>query len=119
MRISDWSSDVCSSDLLPIGKTEDHDDAEHTRAELLTERTRDAVQSLQTVRTRWHWLLNNLDMPLAQGLQPLLTLGLQDLETTLSERLAQQPDATVFDIVQDHTIRISWKTEVRSQMERF
>ncbi|NYT84215.1 DUF3683 domain-containing protein [Pollutimonas harenae] len=104
---------------LPIGKTEDHDDAEHTREEILAERTHDAALCLQAVRTRWHWLLNNLDMPLAQGLQALSSLGLQDLETALSERLAQQPEATIFDVVQDHTIRISWKTEVRSQMERY
>src|SRR3546814_13592047 len=58
-------------------------------------------------------------MPLAQGQQPLQTLVLQGLEATLSECLAKQPDSTVFDIVQDHTIRISWKTEVRSQLERF
>ncbi|MGB6104869.1 MAG: FAD/FMN-binding oxidoreductase [Pusillimonas sp.] len=104
---------------LPVGKIEDHDDAEHTREEILAERTRDAVQCLQAVRARWLWLLDNLDTPLVQGLQPLHALGLHELETVLAERLAQQPDATVFDIVQDHTIRISWKTEVRSQMERY
>src|SRR5690606_17886812 len=81
--------------------------------------THDAQLCLQAVRARWFWLLNNLDMPLQQALQTLLTLGLQDLEPALNERLAQQPDATVFDLVQDHTLRISWKTEVRSQMERY
>ncbi|MDS1139264.1 FAD/FMN-binding oxidoreductase [Pusillimonas sp. SM2304] len=104
---------------LPIGKIEDHDDAEHTREEILAERKHDAVQCLQAVGARWRWLLENLDMPLSQGLQALLGLGLQELEPMLSERLAQQPDATIFDIVQDHTLRISWKTEVRSQMERY
>ncbi|NYT58031.1 FAD/FMN-binding oxidoreductase [Alcaligenaceae bacterium] len=104
---------------LPIGKSEDHDDAEHTREEILAVRTHDAQLCLQAVRARWFWLLNNLDMPLQQALQTLLTLGLQDLEPALNERLAQQPDATVFDLVQDHTLRISWKTEVRSQMERY
>src|SRR5690606_19756474 len=104
---------------LPIGKTEDHDDAEHTREEILAERTRDALLSLQAVRTRWDWLLNHLDTPLSQGLQPLLSMGLQALEPELAGRLAQQPDASIFDVVQDHTIRISWKTEVRSQMERY
>ncbi|MCC2597564.1 FAD/FMN-binding oxidoreductase [Pusillimonas sp. MFBS29] len=104
---------------LPIGKSEDHDDAEHTREEILAERTHDAVLCLQAVRARWSWLLNNLDMPLQQALQPLLNLGLHDLEPVLNERLAQQPDATVFDLVQDHTLRVSWKTEVRTPMERY
>src|SRR5690606_143578 len=85
---------------LPVGKSEDHDDAEHTREEILAERTRDAVQWLQAVRTRWLWLLDNLDAPLGLSLRPLLALGLQDLEAALAERLARQPDATVFDIVQ-------------------
>src|SRR5690606_10917778 len=104
---------------LPIGKSEDHDDAEHTREEILAERTHDAQLCLQAERARWAWLLNNLDLPVQQALQPLLSLGLQDLEPALNERLAQQPDATVFDLVQDHTLRVSWKTEVRSQMERY
>src|SRR5690606_9679050 len=48
---------------LPIGKTEDHDDAEHTREEILTERTRDAMQCLRTVRTRLPSRLSHLDTP--------------------------------------------------------
>ena len=104
---------------LPIGKIEDHDDAEHTREEVLAARTHDAVECLQAVRRRWSWLLNNLDQPLAQSLDQLEALGLGHAIADLKARLARQPDATVFDVVQDHTLRISWKTEVRAQMERY
>jgi len=104
---------------LPIGKIQDHDDAEHTREEILAERRRDAIQCLQAVRRRWSWLLGNLDQPLAQSLDQIEALGLHDFLAPLQERLARQPGATVFDIVQDHTLRISWKTEVRAQMERY
>src|SRR5690606_25949819 len=104
---------------LPIGKIEDHDDAEHTREEILAERTQDALQCLRTVRQRWTWLLENLDRPLAQSIDTLRELGLDEQAPALTQRLAQQADATVFDLVQDHTLRISWKTEVRALMERY
>jgi FAD/FMN-containing dehydrogenase/Fe-S oxidoreductase len=104
---------------LPIGKTVDHDDAEHTREEILAGRTRDALQSVAVVRERWNWLLENLDLPLAQHIETLCRLGLQHLRPILEERLREQPGATIFDLVQDHTLRISWKTEVRALMERY
>ncbi len=104
---------------LPIGKIEDHDDAEHTREEVLAERTRDALQCLRAVRQRWTWLLDNLDRPLAQSVDTLRELGLDEQAPALTQRLALQADATVFDLVQDHTLRVSWKTEVRAPMERY
>src|SRR5690606_28179977 len=103
---------------LPLGKVEHHDDVEHTREEILARRTDDAIAALRGVRERWGWLLNNLDAPLSQSIETLDRLGLGELADTLRQRLVEQPDATVFDVVQDHTIRISWKTEVRSLMER-
>ena len=44
-------------------------------------------------------------------------LGLGELMPVLRDRLTGQPDARVFDIVQDRTIRISWKREVRAELE--
>src|SRR5690606_34400364 len=55
----------------------------------------------------------------AQSVGVFSTLGLDELTPALSQRLLTQADARVFDVVQDHTIRISWKTEVRSLMERY
>jgi FAD/FMN-containing dehydrogenase/Fe-S oxidoreductase len=104
---------------LPIGKIEDMEDAEHTRAEILNARTQEAIHTLQTVRERWMWLIQNLDAPLAQSLPVLQKLGLDGLADVLNQRLATQPEARVFDVVQDRTIRISWKTEVRALMERY
>src|SRR5690554_2429733 len=103
---------------LPVGKIEDHDDAEHTREEILAGRTRDAVATLQTVRQRWSWLLDNLDTPLTVGASVLAENGGDHKAELLAERLGRQPQATIFDLVQDHTLRISWKTEVRALMER-
>ncbi|WP_397473940.1 DUF3683 domain-containing protein [Pusillimonas sp.] len=120
LRLLDQLELFLTSGELPVGKTEDHDDAEHTREDILQERVRDAVATLRAVRERWNWLLLNLDEPLHESLGRMQDLGLEDIEhRTLAARVAKQPDAHVFDVVQDHTIRISWKTEVRALMERY
>ena len=102
---------------LPVGKIDDTD-VETTRAEMLAERTRQALELLAAVRQRWQWLLDNLDLPLLQALPELHGLGLGELQPVLSDRLAAQPGARVFDVVQDRTIRLSWKTEVLAGLQR-
>src|SRR5690554_5207161 len=67
LRLLDEIEAFLAGDL-PVGKTEDHDEAEHTRAEILAGRTRDASRTLSEVRRRWSWLLDHLDMPLAQSI---------------------------------------------------
>ncbi|NYT68537.1 DUF3683 domain-containing protein [Pusillimonas noertemannii] len=120
LRLLDQIELFLTSGELPVGKTEDHEDAEHTREDILQERVRDAVATLQAVRERWNWLLLNLDLPLAEGLGRMQDLGLEDpAQRPLASRLAVQPDACVFNVVQDHTLRVSWKTEVRALMERY
>jgi FAD/FMN-containing dehydrogenase/Fe-S oxidoreductase len=102
---------------LPVGKIDDTD-VETTRAEMLAERTRQALELVAAVRQRWQWLLDNLDLPLLQALPELHGLGLGELQPALSDRLAAQPGARVFDVVQDRTIRLSWKTEVLAGLQR-
>jgi Fe-S oxidoreductase len=102
---------------LPVGKADDAD-IENTRAEVLADRTRQALELLGGVRQRWQWLLDNLDLPLAQALPELQALGLGDVYNALSDRLAAQSTARVFDVVQDRTIRVSWKTEVLAGLQR-
>ena len=84
--------------------------------EALDERRRHATEMITRVRGRWSWVLENLDMPLAEGLQPLVAHGLSDLKPAFDERLARHPQARVFDIVQDRTLRISWKKEVKAEL---
>ncbi|MBZ1349784.1 FAD/FMN-binding oxidoreductase [Alcaligenaceae bacterium LF4-65] len=84
--------------------------------EALDERRRHATEMIARVRGRWSWVLENLDMPLAEGLQPLVAHGLSDLKSAFDERLARHPQARVFDIVQDRTLRISWKKEVKAEL---
>ena len=85
---------------LPVGKAEDAADDE-TRAEVLAERTRQAIELLAAARQRWQWLLDNLDLPLAEAMPQLDGLGLSHVSAALAERLAAQPRARVFDVVQD------------------
>ncbi|CAJ50710.1 DUF3683 domain-containing protein [Bordetella avium] len=102
---------------LPVGKPEDAEDAALTRAEVLAERTQQAVALLAGARRRWQWLLDHLDLPLAQALAQLGDIGLASMAATFTARLQAQPQARVFDVVQDRTVRVSWKTEVLSALQ--
>jgi FAD/FMN-containing dehydrogenase/Fe-S oxidoreductase len=103
---------------LPLNKPEDAEDADITRAEVLEERKRQAHELVQATRRRWRWLLDNLDMPLAEAMPLLHGLGLSQLQDVLAERLQRQPDASVFNVLQDRTIRVSWKAEVLAGLQR-
>ena len=76
---------------LPLGKSDDA--GEIASAELLEDRVQQALVLLREVRALWqHWMAN-LD--------------------------AVQPDTgrTVFTDLQDHTLRASWKTQVRAPLQ--
>ena len=103
---------------LPLGKSEDAAGDDIPAAELLEDRVNQADALLQAAEARWTYLLNHLDKPLGEAKAELLQLGLDKLESVFEERLKTQPDATVFSIVQDRTVRISWKTEIRAQLRQ-
>jgi len=79
------------------------DDAQLGDAELLGNRPQAIQQVLAEVRTRWQWLLDNLDAPLGEGLY-----APED----------KQDAITVFDAVQRHLLRASWKREVREPLRQ-
>ncbi|ALM85077.1 FAD/FMN-binding oxidoreductase [Bordetella sp. N] len=110
--------DAFLAEPLPLGKSEDAEDAEITRAEVLNERTRHAQDVIDATRARWRWMLDHLDVPLTQALPDLARLGLVHMQSTLADRIVAQPGARVFDVVQDRTLRTSWKTEVLAEMQR-
>ncbi|MCF7768040.1 DUF3683 domain-containing protein [Achromobacter pulmonis] len=116
LRLLDALDDYLCTPL-PVGKAEDAADDDEARAEVLAERTRQAIELLAAARQRWQWLLDNLDLPLAEAMPHLDGLGMAHLRPTLAERLATQPQARVFDVVQDRTIRVSWKTEVLAGLQ--
>lgn len=114
LRLLDELEAFLNGDL-PVGKTLDHDDAEHTREEILEERRLDAIATLNTVRERWSWLLNNLDELVASNIETLKNKG---IELDLSAQGDTAATLKIIDLLQDHTLRISWKTEVRAELEK-
>ncbi|KCB47760.1 PF12447 family protein [Bordetella hinzii 1277] len=102
---------------LPVGKPEDAEDAALTRAEVLAERTQQAMALLAGARRRWQWLLDHLDLPLAEAGPHLADIGLDGMAEAFGARLRNQPQARVFDVVQDRTVRVSWKTEVLAGLQ--
>jgi FAD/FMN-containing dehydrogenase/Fe-S oxidoreductase len=72
-------------------------------------RRAEARELLARIRKRWQYLLGAMDTPL-----PAAHAQLDALE------VAREPgeSGTVFDRLQDRSIRVSWKTEVRANLER-
>jgi FAD/FMN-containing dehydrogenase/Fe-S oxidoreductase len=79
------------------------DDAQLGDAELLGSRPQETQQLLTEVRTRWEWLRDNLDAPLATC--PFLPTDTLD-------------PVTIFDAVQRHVLRASWKREIREPLRQ-
>jgi FAD/FMN-containing dehydrogenase/Fe-S oxidoreductase len=103
---------------LPVGKSDDASGESIDAGEMLGDRAQQADEMLAAVQARWSWVLTSLDEPLAAARGKLAELGLQQLEPGFEARLHQQPDATLFDLVQDRTVRISWKHEIRAQLRQ-
>ncbi|HSF79584.1 MAG TPA: DUF3400 domain-containing protein, partial [Steroidobacteraceae bacterium] len=93
-------------------------DTSLTAHEVLGERPAQALEIVRATRRRWSWLLENLDLPLSQALEPLQSLLPAPLEEELARRVAVTPRLRVFDVMQERTLRTSWKAEVRAPVER-
>src|SRR3546814_16444527 len=70
MRISDWSSDVCSSDLLPL-----HEARQPLLLHVLVDRVRQLV-GLRTFHRRVGERADAVELRLVEEIQQLLELGL-------------------------------------------
>jgi FAD/FMN-containing dehydrogenase/Fe-S oxidoreductase len=79
--------------------------------ELREARRARALELLAEVRARWEWLQNHLDAPLGEyaetfpQAQPAKTRGNGAGEAR-----------TVFEALQDHSLRVSWKREIRDPL---
>ncbi|MBP0620105.1 DUF3683 domain-containing protein [Cupriavidus consociatus] len=101
---------------LPLGRSDDAN--EIPSAELLEDRVQHALTLLREIRARWRYLQDHLDTPLAQAKASLIGHGLGLLGQEFEARLHQQPDASVFHLLQDRTIRVSWKNEIRAELRK-
>ncbi len=84
--------------------------------EMAAARRLQALEVIRAARRRWRFLLGHIDEPLASLRDALSGLGLGHLRAALDERLAHEPDATLFRVLQDRTIRVSFRTEVRAPL---
>ncbi|AWI79999.1 FAD-linked oxidase [Parazoarcus communis] len=91
----------------------DQGDANLAADELIGDRREAALNYVGAVRRRWEWLLDNLDMPLAEAESQFATYGIQAGE--LSNRAA---NPTLFHRLQDYSIRVSWKTEIKPRLNK-
>ncbi len=93
---------------LPI----DVGDSDLDKEELIGESRETAIDAIAEIRARWQWLLDNLDTPLAEAEPGFSGLGIAATEFT--NRAA---DPVLFHRLQDYSIRISWKTELKPRLE--
>ena len=81
-------------------------------AELLGDRVALAKTVVADARARWRWLLDNIDAPLP----PLAQNAPPAYATVIAQALQTSPAGSLFHLLQDHTIRVSWKTELCAQL---
>ena len=94
-------------EALFCGELPVHQDAEKVAIqELLGSRPDQALALVRDARTRWQWLLDNLDQPAAE---------LASVSVSGKPREPGTP-ATVFHVLQEYSLRVSWKTEVREPL---
>ncbi|MCA0189119.1 MAG: FAD-binding oxidoreductase, partial [Proteobacteria bacterium] len=91
----------------------DTGDATISRDELIGERRKDALDYVASVRRRWQWLLDNLDMPLAEAEPHFAEYGVVAGE--LSNRAA---NPRLFHRLQDYSVRTGWKTELKPRLDK-
>jgi FAD/FMN-containing dehydrogenase/Fe-S oxidoreductase len=101
-----------------VGKTGDADTDRLPDQQLLGERPRLALDVIAAARRRWSWLLANMDGALARSRDELAAIGIDTVAAHVDSRLARDPALRVFDLLQDRSIRVSWKSEVRGELRR-
>lgn len=116
LRLLDGLHSALSGNL-PIAKMNRATEEGVSIEEALNEKRDAAIDLLETVRVRWQWVLAHLDQAVATATGALNQFGYEALVPVLQERLSHEPEARIFDVVQDRTIRISWKLEVKAALE--
>ena len=101
-----------------IGKVGDPDVDSLPHEDVLGDRPQLALDLIAATRARWSWLEAHMDDPVAASLDQLELVGLGTLREDLVQRCEVQPGLRIFDLLQDRSIRVSWKAEVRRELRR-
>jgi Fe-S oxidoreductase len=103
---------------LHLGKSGDPELDRLPIDEVLGDRREQAEALLGQIGARWQYLLDNLDTPLTRLRADMAESMLGEAAGELTRRATQNPVATLFELVQDFTIRVSWKRELRAPLAR-
>ncbi len=87
-------------------------DANLDNVVLIGDQRQAALDAVAAVRTRWQWLLDQLDQPLEQAEAQFATFG---IESGKLSNKASHP--ALFHRLQDYSVRVSWKAELKPQLE--
>jgi len=88
-------------------------DANLDKDVLIGDRKQAALDYVEAVRLRWEWLLDNLDLPLAEAESRFAAYGVVAGE--LSNKAA---NPTLFHRLQDYSVRTSWKLELKARLAK-
>jgi FAD/FMN-containing dehydrogenase/Fe-S oxidoreductase len=80
----------------------------------VADRRNDALELLGKVRARWRYLLDSMDVPIGAALATLEALGVRPAAGGAAPHALS---GSVFERLQDRSIRVSWKTELRAELE--
>jgi len=86
-------------------------DANLDKEVLIGDRRQAALDYVEAVRLRWEWLLENLDLPLAEAETRFASYGVVAGELT---NKAANP--RLFHRLQDYSVRTSWKQELKARL---
>src|SRR5574343_30713 len=88
-------------------------DANLDKEVLIGDRRQAALDYVEAVRLRWAWLLDNLDLPLAEAEARFAEFGVVAGELT-----NKAADPTLFHRLQDYSVRTSWKQELHARLAK-
>jgi FAD/FMN-containing dehydrogenase/Fe-S oxidoreductase len=89
-------------------------DANLDSEQLIGDRRQRAQELVAEVRERWQWLLEHLDLPLEEARRVLADRG-----SEVAARVDDVVEPTLFHILQNHTLRVSWKRELSEPLAAF
>ena len=88
-------------------------DANLDKDVLIGDRRQAALDYVAAVRLRWEWLLENLDLPLAEAESRFASYGVVAGELT-----NKAANARLFHRLQDYSVRTSWKQELKARLTK-
>lgn len=105
---------------LPLGKSDDASDI--SPEELLENRVQEALTLLSATQTRWQFLYDSISaVPhtlISDDTSALSACMAMKQEALITSLPASEQQRSLFSLLQDRTLRVSWKRELRNELQR-